>query len=358
MKKVDLLKDAIADADAIKKIAVENAKNALSEAFDSKVKSMLAAKLQEEAEEELEEEYEEEQDEAKKDKKEVEPEIEEKEKESDSDESFDIDAILAEMEEEEEEEADEAAKPKEEEEEEEADEAAKPKEEEEEEETDENVDLDALISELTEEEGEEEEESEEEEEKSADESTSVDEYSGLSGAEQGMLAAALGVGAPVAVALGKYLGGKIADVVKDIKAAKAKEKTKDQPSMPSSAQEELQEIRKQAKELAQKVNETNLINAKLLYLNKVLRSHNLTENQKVKVVAAFDKATSVKEAKIVYESLNGALTLKNETKKTGLKESFGFASKPVGNSTKREIISEDGQMVKRWQTLAGLNKKR
>ena len=79
--KTDLLKEAIADADAIKKLAIENAKASLNQAFDSKIKSMLAARLQEEADEteELEEEVEE-TDEAKKHSSEEEDSKEGKEK--------------------------------------------------------------------------------------------------------------------------------------------------------------------------------------------------------------------------------------------------------------------------------------
>ena len=119
--------------------------------------------------------------------------------------------------------------------------------------------------------------------------------------------------------------------------------------------EEINEIRKQAERLAQKVNETNLINAKLLYLNKIMNKHNLNEGQKVKVIAAFDRAASVKEAKIVFESLNGALVVKTQGTKTSLKESLGFASKAAGNSTKRQIIAEADVQVARWQKLAGIN---
>jgi len=119
---------------------------------------------------------------------------------------------------------------------------------------------------------------------------------------------------------------------------------------------EIAEIKSQAAKLAGKVNETNLINAKLLYLNKILQKHNLNEAQKVKVIAAFDKATTVKEAKIVFESLNEAFVVKTEKSKTNLKESLGFASKAAGNSTKREIITEADVQVARWQKLAGINK--
>ena len=120
--------------------------------------------------------------------------------------------------------------------------------------------------------------------------------------------------------------------------------------------QELYENRRQVKKLIQKVQESNLINEKLLYLNKVLRNHNLNEQQKIKVITAFDRATTAKEAKIVFESLNEAFSVKIERRKNGLKESFGFASKAAGTSTKREIITEVDSQVSRWQKLAGINR--
>ena len=135
-----------------------------------------------------------------------------------------------------------------------------------------------------------------------------------------------------------------------------KSQRKPKVEQPKTESIELQEIKRQAAELAKKVNETNLINAKLLYLNKVLHKHNLSEQQKVRVVAAFDKANTVKEAKIIYESLTEALNIKVQSPKNNLQESLGFASKASGISTKREIISEADTHVARWQFLAGIKK--
>ena len=322
--KTDLLKEAIADADAIKKLAIENAKASLNQAFDSKIKSMLAARLQEEADEteELEEEVEE-TDEAKKHSSED----EDSKKDSKEDaaepedvDEIDINKILAEMEDDEEEVVEpemEEAKHKEEEEEEEEESEEKGEEETDdakenyEEETDEEVDLNALLKELEMEEGSYEENKDEEE---------MEEAKDEEGEES-----------------------------KENMHAKM-EKMKEEHAA------EIAEIKSQAAKLAGKVNETNLINAKLLYLNKILHKHSLNEAQKVKVIAAFDKATTVKEAKIVFESLNEAFVVKTEKSKTNLKESLGFASKAAGNSTKREIITEADVQVARWQKLAGINK--
>ncbi len=52
MAKTDLLKQAIADANAVKETALANAKIALQEAFAPRIQSMLSAKLSEELEDE------------------------------------------------------------------------------------------------------------------------------------------------------------------------------------------------------------------------------------------------------------------------------------------------------------------
>jgi len=102
------------------------------------------------------------------------------------------------------------------------------------------------------------------------------------------------------------------------------------------------------------LNEVNLLNAKLLYTNKIFRAKNLTESQKVKVLEAFDKATTAKEAKLVFE------TLLNEVKerKTGsLTESrIGGASKAAGIAPIKKPILEINDQFARWQQLAGIKK--
>jgi hypothetical protein len=148
--------------------------------------------------------------------------------------------------------------------------------------------------------------------------------------------------------------------MKHAKAAKVAKKEKEEEKEEKPESKELQEIKRQAAELTQKVNETNLINAKLLYLNKILRKYNLSEQQKIKVIGAFDKAGTVNEAKIVHESLDQAFSVKNDNVKTGLKESIGFASSSAGTSTKRviteEVIANADAQVSRWQKLAGIVK--
>jgi hypothetical protein len=117
---------------------------------------------------------------------------------------------------------------------------------------------------------------------------------------------------------------------------------------------QLQEANETIKVLSEKLNEINLLNAKLLYMNRIFKSKSLSESQKVRVVKSFDKATSVKEVKSVYEILSESLSVKS---KAPLKESRGFASKPTGGlaGTKKPIVDSD-PTVDRWQQLVFGNK--
>jgi hypothetical protein len=123
----------------------------------------------------------------------------------------------------------------------------------------------------------------------------------------------------------------------------------------SRMSEELYEARSTIKELRSTLHEVNLLNSKLLYMNKVFKANNLTESQKIQIVKTFDKTESVKEVKLVYESLISTLT-KKETNRSSIKESLGFASKPSGFITQvnnSKVIDSDIQ-IDRWAKLAGL----
>ena len=75
------------------------------------------------------------------------------------------------------------------------------------------------------------------------------------------------------------------------------------------------------------------------------------ESQKTKVINAFDRATSVKEVENTYKTLLESVSA--DTKKSSLKESVGFASKPIGSAPARPIVETDA-LYSRWQTLAGI----
>ena len=118
---------------------------------------------------------------------------------------------------------------------------------------------------------------------------------------------------------------------------------------------ELQEALDTIEILRSELQEVNLLNSKLLYVNKIFKATNLSETQKVNIIATFDEAETVKEVKLVYKTVSeNIISVKSE--KTNLKEHKSFASKAAGNSTKGEVIPEVNEQVKRMQVLAGIIK--
>lgn len=113
-------------------------------------------------------------------------------------------------------------------------------------------------------------------------------------------------------------------------------------------EEELEEAKSTIETLRQNLQEVNLLNAKYLYMNKLFKSKSLTESEKVKVINALDRAVSVKEVKNTYETLKESFVPKKQ-----LKESIGFASQSAGVAPKKPIIEQDS-MLNRWQKLAGI----
>tara|TARA_R110000822_G_scaffold41842_6_gene113832 strand:+ start:1062 stop:2105 length:1044 start_codon:yes stop_codon:yes gene_type:complete len=116
--------------------------------------------------------------------------------------------------------------------------------------------------------------------------------------------------------------------------------------------DELEEAYAAIKSLKGTINEVNLLNAKLLFSNKLFRSHNLTEGQKMRVIETFDRAANVREVKLVFSTLAESLS-SNATRKSSLKE--GRASK-ASKSTRpaKAVIVEANQFNNRMKKLAGL----
>ena len=121
-------------------------------------------------------------------------------------------------------------------------------------------------------------------------------------------------------------------------------------------EEELNEALDTIEQLKKDLHETNLLNSKLLYVNKIFKANNLSESQKVNIIAAFDKAETVKEVKLVFETVSeNVVTSKKETVTESKVK--GMASKATGTTaTKPEVINEVSDTVRRMQKLAGIIK--
>jgi hypothetical protein len=335
-----MLKDALVDAKTVRETALAQAKLALEEAFTPQLQSMLAAKLQEMEEEDVKEEVTEAADDQ-------------------MEETLDLEALLAE---------DSVEEAKEEEEAEEEAEEAPEKGEEKEGEDEEDKD----ITEMTPEEVEEyirtiaaEEfaklETEQGEEIPGDEGEEVDLGDELeaNAAEDGEINIDEMIDETEETVNEEEIDENdinIDELLAEFGLSEEEEVEeeygKDEDDSKSKMEEELAQALATIDELRSSIQEVNLLNAKLLYMNKVFKGTNLTESQKIDVVKTFDKAESAKEAKLVYESMITTFTKKAETK-SAIKESVGFASKAVGMITNSgaKVIETDAQ-YSRWEKLA------
>jgi len=387
----DLLKDAIADAKAVRETALENAKIALEEAFTPRLQSMLSKKIQSEIEvdegeheddedveermhnddDEVEERGEmrrdgdeiEDEGEMRRDGDEIEDEGEERGEDEKDEGIIEIDGVkyapvVSEKEDEDEmEEGEERGK---------------------DDDVDEDLDLDEILRELDEEEVNEEDEIEEgaheddEDEKNED----LDENDVSSGIGKGDNAhdkksgdstdigkAGKAKHESVEISEGEHEDDEdkkdesveedidLEEIVKALSEEEDEEEKKDENS---KLQSELEEHRNVVKYLRSKLNEVNLLNAKLLFTNKLFRSYGLNNDQKMKVVETFDRAHNLREVKLVYSTL--AESFGSKQTKTEIKESKGSASKPVAStkSEKQEVISEGHELRDRFKKLAGI----
>jgi hypothetical protein len=291
----DLLKDAIADAKAVRETALANAKLALEEAFTPRIQSMLSAKLSEE--------------------------LEDDEMYEGEEEEVDVEVAPEPTEEVPAEPAPEAAP---------APEAPAPEAAPEEEmtEEDDDLDLEEIIREL---EGSEDEvdATMAEEEMPEDEHAMTEEDEDI-------------------------------DINEIIRALKEEDEESEKEEMTeeeeATSSEELEEAYNVIRFLKGKINEVNLLNAKLLYSNKLFRNFVLAEGQKMKVIENFDRAHNLREVKLVYSTLAESFksNLERSNRKV-VKESF--ASKPIA-STKpaKQVLSEGSDLADRFKKLAGLIK--
>ena len=118
---------------------------------------------------------------------------------------------------------------------------------------------------------------------------------------------------------------------------------------------QLNEYKEAVTFLRDKLHEVNILNAKLLYTNRLFKEYVLSNDQKMKVVETFDRAQTTREIKLVYstlaESFNDRETV---VKKNGIKEN---ASRKTGTTApKKKIISEEDNVANRFKKLAGILK--
>lgn len=138
------------------------------------------------------------------------------------------------------------------------------------------------------------------------------------------------------------------EVLKALSEEEDEEKEMDEVSELKS---DLAEHRSVIETLRGKLNEVNLLNAKLLFTNKLFRKYGLNNEQKMKVVEQFDRAGSLREVKLVYSTLGESFV----TVRNNINESKGAASKPVASTkSEKKVISESTELRDRFKKLANL----
>jgi len=378
----DLLKDAIADAKAVRETALVNAKLALEEAFTPKIQSMLSKKIQSETEGETEEGEEVPAEEEEMEAEEGEMEAEEEEVPAEEEEEVpaeepavdaggeeggedaaekEVDVDVEDDDDDEEEVEDDM----------EAEEGG----------YEEDLDLEAIIRELEGEETEEEEVPAEEEEdeieenndasseigngdnknpsnKSSDDNTDDPQGTGLKTDTMGEnldIEITEEEEAEESEEVDENID--LEEILKSLSEEEETEEDEEEVAEVAQLKSDLGEHRKVIKFLRSKLNEVNLLNAKLLFTNKLFKAFNLNNDEKLKVVETFDRANNLREAKLVYSTLAESFGYGSgiSRKKVAKPISEG-ASKPVG-STKpksKEIISEGNDLSARFKKLANI----
>ena len=339
----DILKEAIADAKAVRETALENAKMALEEAFTPQIKSMLSAKLKEEEDDKEEGRHEE---------GEHEDEAEEGEHEEgmreDDDEAEEGEHEEGMREEDDEDEAEEGMR-------EEDDDEAEEGRHEEDDDMEEDLDLEAVIKELEAELSEGEDDDEDAEEgRGMEESDEIEEGEEIE-EEYEIDEAAL------------EEDEELEEVDKSSGIGKGDNKEDDTDKSSgigggdnklSEVQAELKEYKEAVSFLKDKLHEVNILNAKLLFTNKLFKQYSLDSNQKLKVVETFDRAQTTREIKLVYSTLaeqfsdNGSIV----TKKSISESASSAVSSTKPSKESRKVISEETQVADRFRKLAGLIK--
>ena len=128
---------------------------------------------------------------------------------------------------------------------------------------------------------------------------------------------------------------------------------------------ELKEYRDAVLYLRSKLNEVNLLNAKLLFTNKLFKAFNMDVSQKMRVVETFDRAATPREAKLVYTTLAETFQGKPVSRKKRGRRTVteGIASRATGARTRREgtgdssvptVLAEGKDLAARFKKLAGI----
>ena len=124
----------------------------------------------------------------------------------------------------------------------------------------------------------------------------------------------------------------------------------------SALEAELKEYKEAVSFLKDKLHEVNILNAKLLFTNKLFKQYSLDNNQKLKVVETFDRAQTTREIKLVYSTLAEQFSDNTSivTKKSISESASSAVASTKPSKESRKVITEESQVADRFKKLAGL----
>ena len=118
---------------------------------------------------------------------------------------------------------------------------------------------------------------------------------------------------------------------------------------------------RKARAVKKELNESNLFNAKLLYVTKLMQQHTLNNKQQRAIVEAMDNAKTQREAKLLFKSLNESLNKRSAQKLTESKNAKKSINESRTGYSNRSLQSgqaprNSGVELDRWAILAGIRK--
>ena len=143
------------------------------------------------------------------------------------------------------------------------------------------------------------------------------------------------------------------DLDEVLRALTEEEDAEEEADKVDELKKEIKETRSVVKYMRAKLNEVNLLNAKLLFSNKLFRAFGLNNQQKLKVVENFDRTTNLREVKLVYATLAESFKRPSKLSESVVK---GSSSKPVRSTkpAKQEVLSEGHELKARFKKLANI----
>jgi hypothetical protein len=115
-------------------------------------------------------------------------------------------------------------------------------------------------------------------------------------------------------------------------------------------------LKKVTSKLREHLEQMNLFNSKLLYVNKLMQNESISKRSLKSIVETVDKAKTLREVRLIYKTVNESASGKRRKTASSLNEggrrsSSSRASRGGGSS---RTLSEGSNQTERWATLAGI----